>query len=108
MMPRFNLYYVPFPEQIRGIIRGAVQCKQNSYLVLIDSSLTDEQQSFSLKHELSHILLGHFDYDSESYLANIEKVEAEANQYAEQMTDDEFQYIMSYAGKIKRITEEVL
>ena len=70
--------------------------------VMINKEKPYNEQQLTIKHELSHILLGHFQNerakDEEFYLKNYENldIENDANRYADQMTDDEFSELMKY------------
>lgn len=92
-MSNFRIIYKTFPEPLKGSIVGLAGRKGNSYTVLIDESLGDSERKETLKHELSHILLGHLDDDKKPE----EQIEREADQYAAAMTDDEFEQLMKYA-----------
>ena len=105
-MQKFNLGYFVFPECIHGIIYGAVMRNKGTIAVYIDSSLTETEQAFALRHELSHIALNHLDakyqgdgilIDSGFYISDAQ--EAEANEYAERMTDAELSELMKYAER---------
>ena len=93
-MSPFNLIYISFPcpaDAIGGVTRYDV--KTGRYTVAINNQTTDDDQIRTLKHELSHILLGHFLDDEDRDIREIEK---EADDYADQMTDDEFSDLMTY------------
>ena len=108
-MNKFNLIYQPFPEEIQGLIPGFTGHREDDYTVFIDSTQTEEKQDLTLRHELSHLWLGHLDEDkrtetSQAYLDNIDEIEAEANNYADQMTDEELSYLMTFAQSVKRLS----
>lgn len=99
--------YQPMPDEIKGKIPGVTGYDpvKNRYLILIDCELEEAKKRWTLKHELSHILLGHFSDDrtesSQAYLKNIQEVEAEANEYADRMTDHELDCILSVIDDVK-------
>lgn len=97
----FHVEAVPFPEELRGSVRGAVKKCKTGYLILMDESLTEDQYKQTLKHELSHIILGHFEISetetTDEYLRNIEWIEAETDRYADQMTDEDLERLMLWA-----------
>lgn len=97
---RFHVESVPFPKEIQGTVRGAVKKCKTGYLILMDKSLTKDQYKQTLKHELSHIILGHFEISetetTDNYLQNIKWIEAETDSYADQMTDNELADLMKY------------
>ena len=109
-MNKFNLIYQPFPEEIQGLIPGFAGHRGDDYTILIDSTQPEEKQAWTLRHELSHLWLGHLDDDekrtetSQAYLENIDEIEAEANHYADQMTDEELSYLMTFAQSVKRLS----
>lgn len=97
----FRVKSVPFPEELRGFVPGAVRKCKAGYLILMDESLSNEQYKQTLKHELSHIILGHFEISetetTDEYLRNIEWIEAETDRYADQMTDEDLERLMLWA-----------
>ena len=99
-MVRFKLAYQPFPEFIRGRVRGSTMISNGRCMIIIDRDLDEAGRRRYLKHEFAHILLGHFDdpraKDSSSYLWNLAEIEEEADRYADQMTDAEFSELMTY------------
>ena len=56
-----RIKYTEFQEEIRGNITGFTVGGKEDYLVVIDSTLPQEQQQYVLGHELAHIFLNHFD-----------------------------------------------
>ena len=60
-MKNFVLILHPFPEEIQDIVFGIAEfdVKRQCYKIVIDSTRDEETQTRTLKHELSHILLGH-------------------------------------------------
>ena len=56
---RYEVIYRALPIGIHGAV---MELKPNSeYLVLIDNTITEEEQAESLRHELYHIEHGHFE-----------------------------------------------
>lgn len=51
----------PFPETIRGKVRGVTSHDKDGFFVVIDSTRGQVAQRRTLGHELAHIFLGHFD-----------------------------------------------
>ena len=109
-MQRFNLLYWDFPESLHNQVGGWTINQNGSLTVLIDSLLPADKQRFYLKHELAHIALDHM---NKAIPKNSEIVgdcwlisdawEAEANKYAEQMTDEELNHLMQYASCTRKI-----
>jgi Zn-dependent peptidase ImmA (M78 family) len=62
--------------------------------VLIDSTLSEAEQKKTLKHELAHIILNHFELDDR----DIEEIEAEADAKAAIMTDAEMEALVKMAS----------
>ena len=100
MMP-FKVVYQVFPPGLHGIICGGVERRKNGYIILIDSLLTDEEKDHTLRHELSHIILNHFEDVPEDadhgFFCRSETQEAEAEEYANSMTDAELESLMQLA-----------
>ena len=100
-MKPFRLVYVAFPSPADVLGGVAVNdTLSGGYVIAINTIKPAEEQTRTLKHELAHIVLGHvLDERTEtdkSYLENLDAVEAEADCYADQMTDDEFLELMTY------------
>lgn len=94
-MQSFRIKYKPFPANIRGIIRGITGGEPGGMLtVLIDSTLSETEQRKTLKHELAHIVLNHFELDDR----DIKEIEAEADAKAAIMTDAEMEALVRMAS----------
>ena len=96
-MERFRIVYKAFPDPISGYITGITKKKKDHYTIMIDSTLSEDHRDQTLKHELSHIVLGHFDNDR-----SIEDCELEADQHADKMTKEEFADLMTYCYEVVR------
>lgn len=100
-MSPFILVYIAF-QSPADTLDGATVYESGRYVVMINKEKPYNEQQLTIKHELSHILLGHFQNerakDEEFYLKNYENldIENDANRYADQMTDDEFSELMKY------------
>lgn len=92
-MERYKLVYRPLPDSVKGTVCGMTYRCSGKYLVLIDSDLEAVEREKTLKHELSHILLGHF-IDNEKNQAEKER---EAEEHAEAMTNEEFSFLLDFA-----------
>lgn len=56
---RYEVIYRPLPIGIQGAV---IELEPNSeYLVLIDNTITEEEQAEALRHELYHLEHGHFE-----------------------------------------------
>lgn len=101
-MERFRLVYTTFPAPADTAGGFAVRVhEKGSITILINREKPEDVQRWMLKHELSHVLLGHLTDgrvkpNSFSYHNDNPEVEDEANQYADQMTDEEFSELMAY------------
>lgn len=108
-MTPFSLKYVPFPEDLHGKIPGFTVVKGNDYFILIDSNMPESEQTHILKHELAHIVLNHQEltkpveeintFGDDMFGPGWLTREAEADAYADAMTDQEFQTLLSYQIK---------
>ena len=102
-MMKFRLLYREFPDDMHGKARAFVLLKGDHAIICIDSWLPNEQQEKSLRHELAHLWLDHLikplpaDADPDARFIDSESLEAEANRYAEAMTQDEFNALMQWA-----------
>ena len=90
---KYRIIYKAFPAALRGVVRGLTSLRGNLYTVLIDALLDDPERKETLKHELSHVVLGHLLEDQRS----VEDLEREADAYAAAMTDDELQQLIAMA-----------
>lgn len=103
LMIRFKLFYYEFPASIHGKARACVLLKGDHAVIIIDSLLPKDQQERSLKHELAHLWLNHLfrpvPDDADIYKGHIDsdKWEAEADRYAEAMTQEEYEALMQWA-----------
>ena len=79
-MKHFRTYYRPLP----GGVKAAVRPCKDEYIILINSTLPEDQQRRELKHELAHIYLDHYAQHSKPIAA----IEEEANAMADTMTDE--------------------
>lgn len=94
-MSNYRIIYRAFPEPLRGSVFGLTSRGNNSYTVLVDASLSDSKRKETLKHELSHILLGHLEDDKKP----VDVIEREAEQYAATMTDEDLERLIQYGKK---------
>ena len=86
----FRILYIPFPNEIKGLVGAGVEKESDdSYLILIDSDLSEQKQDFTLRHELAHVALGHLENGSGVFGRGWEQREKEADSTAEKMTVDE-------------------
>jgi len=92
-MEKITLCYAAFPG-IANAFGGLTRISPSGKVsILINTGRTDEEQKRTLKHEFSHIILGHL-WDDRihgedlSYLDDNPEVEDEADRYADQMTDE--------------------
>ncbi len=93
-MQSFKLDYRPFPPELHGKIRGITGVKPNGKtIVLIDSTLSETERKKTLKHELAHIVLGHF-LDTEQ--RDVMELEAEAEAKADSMTEEELNGLLQW------------
>ena len=97
-MIKYIIAYVPFPDDIHGTVTGMVQFNEQTeqYNILIDSNLPAEEQRFTLKHEFGHIMMCHLT-DSDKTMA---VRECEADNFADSITDAEFDVLMSLSKEI--------
>ncbi len=97
-MSPFRLIYEAFPAAA-DMLDGVTMYENGKYVIMINKIKSADEQTQAVKHELSHILLGHFDNrtkGADMYLKNLAEVEDEADRYADQMTDEELAYLMTY------------
>ena len=93
-MQNFRLKYKPFPPELHGQLAGITGGKPDGNLtVIIDSTLSEEEQKKTLKHELAHIALGHFQNTGRDMM----RLEEEADAKADRMTDTELEALMQWA-----------
>ena len=100
-MIAFNLVYRSFPEVLHGAAHAFTVVDAKGHCVIfVDQDLDELTKHHAIKHELSHIVLGHFEddrtKDNRTYLDNIDEIEREANDYADQMSEEVFADLMTY------------
>lgn len=113
-MVKFKLIYRAFPEleQFKdnlpdNVCWGFTILNEQGCFVLIDKDATEQQQAFTLRHELAHLALDHLEqtkpmaaidsYGDDMFGDGWIDREREADQYAANMTDAEFARLMQYA-----------
>lgn len=74
MTANYKVYYLDFPEDVRGCVR---LLDDGSYIIGINKALSDQDKEKTLRHELAHIRLDHF-HDPRP----IWEIEAEAEEAA--------------------------
>lgn len=67
----YKVYYLPFPETIRGAVH---LCKNGDYIIGINEKLSRDEAAKTLRHELHHIRKNHF-FDPRQ----LDAIEAEAD-----------------------------
>ena len=100
-MSPFGLVYMEFPHP--ADVAGGFTMRNpasGKITVLINTLKPEKDQKYFLKHELSHIVLGHTEdkriTGDASYLDKYPDIEDDANRYADQMTDEELSELMKY------------
>ena len=97
--------YMPFPDGIHEHFAGfaTYSHEKKQYQIIINSRYPEERQKRSLKHEYGHIMLGHIlssDPEPEYPSPEFDAREAAADEYADNMTDAEFDALYSISKKI--------
>ena len=90
-MSHFKLAFMPFPDEFKPGTGYTLKKNDDLFLILIDSNQDEEIQKLTLRHELAHISLNHFDKPFQ------EEMEIEAEAKAMTMTEEEFANLMQYA-----------
>lgn len=85
-----NVFYRPFPAACGGTVHGLVSSSRGRITILIDSSQDEQTQRKALRHELAHVVLGHLEDTTRS----TSQIEAEAEDLAARMTDEEMEKIL--------------
>lgn len=92
-MAKITLVYATLSSTADGL-RGITRISPSGTVtIIINAGMTENEQKQTLKHELSHIILGHLwdervNGDDLSYLDDHPEIEDEADRYADQMTDE--------------------
>ena len=100
-MIQFTVKYMAFPEDLRGKTLGTTIESTNiddRFVILIDSTRTPEVQKQTVKHELAHIFLNHF---HQPWKTEAQR-EAEAEEKAIMMTDEEMYSLLRRAVNIRQ------
>ncbi len=88
----FRLVYRPFPADCGGMVPGLLSGAGGRLLIAIDSNQDTATQARALRHELAHLVLNHLEDERP-----LRELEAEADMYADQMTETEFSELMKGA-----------
>lgn len=101
-MVRVKLVYRDFPSPADVAFGGVTRYdpKSQRIVIMINTVRSEDDQLRTLKHEIAHIMLGHLSDDrikgeDLSYLDDHPEIEDEANQYADQMTDETLAELVS-------------
>jgi Zn-dependent peptidase ImmA (M78 family) len=101
-MTKIDILFFPFPAYMHNRLGGFVTYSGGRCLIAIDRSQPEEVQQHCLKHEFGHIMLNHIlsddpepEYGTPEFYAR----ENEADEYAHNMTDAEFNVLLSMSGK---------
>lgn len=100
-MTRFAVNYMAFPEDMRGKTLGTTIENPNNadqFVILIDNTQSPEVQKQTIKHELAHIFLNHFHQPWKTE----EQREAEAEEKAIRMSDNEMHTLLNMAVNIRQ------
>lgn len=92
-MQAFTLIYKPFPAECCGEVHGIISGAGGRVRIIIDSNQDEQTQRHALRHELAHLACGHLSDN----VRTVRQLEAEADEYAERMTDAEFNELMKGA-----------
>lgn len=96
---RFSVVYVGLSHSLRNIDGITIYiAKQDKYIVLIDTNKTEQQQKQALKRELVHVFLKH----AERNMNNEEK-KREAEIKGNDLTDNQLNYLLSFADNIEHL-----
>ena len=93
-MKQIKVIYAAFPKETQGNVFGFTFENKSSFVVMIDSTQSTERQKKTLKHEVAHIILGHFEQEDRP----IQDIETEASEKAATMTDADLEMILSKAA----------
>lgn len=89
-MESFTLIYRPFPPDCGGDVHGIISGAGERAMIIIDSAQDEQTQQRALRHELAHLALNHLS----DFERTVEQLEAEADDYAERMSESEFEELM--------------
>ena len=100
-----DILYFPFPDYMHDHFGGFATYAGGRYRILIDNRQPEELQLRALKHEYSHIMLGHLFTAAPEYPSpEFDAQEAAADAYADAMTEAEFSALLSMSEKVYRDT----
>ena len=100
-MTKIDILFFPFPAYLRNHFGGFATYAGGRYKIVIDRSQPEELQQRFLKHEYGHIMCGHLSSDTEPEYGTPEfdAREAEADAYADNMTDTEYNVLLSLSTR---------
>ena len=106
-MKPFTLFYGRFPRACEKKLNGVTGKTPNGkYIVWINTEMDEATQAHTLRHELAHL---HFRHSEKTdYEEHFERYEREANEYADKMTGEELEYLLSFCTGKKTIPEGML
>lgn len=105
-MPYFTLIYSRFPAGCKGFLNGiAMKTPNGNYIVWIDTDKDEATQAFTLRHELAHLFFKHLEQGEANTEEEYQEREREADKYAERITPEELNYLLSFCTGTKTIND---
>ena len=108
-MPYYRIFYCRFPAAWQGKTFGIASLfPDGQFIVLINTEADEATQAHALRHELAHLFYKHLERDEARTKEEYQAREREADEYADKMTGEELEYLLSYCTGKKTIPEEVI
>lgn len=104
-MPEYMIVYYRFPAACSEKLYGACLKSGGRYVVMIDNSRDEATQANTLKHELAHLFYKHLEQEETKTEEEYQAMEREADEYADKMTGEEFEYLLSFCTGKKVIPD---
>mgnify|MGYP003369982427 CR=1 FL=1 len=97
-MTKIDILFFPFPDYMFNHFGGFCTFSGGRYRVIIDNRQPEQLQQRFLKHEFGHIMCGHLlssDPEPEYLSPEFDAREAEADAYADAMSEAEYAALLS-------------
>ena len=105
-MPYYRIFYCRFPAACEGKLYGIASLfPDGQYIILINTEMDEATQAHALRHELAHLFFKHLDREEAQTEEELQAREQEADEYADKMTGEELEYLLSFCTGRKTIKE---
>ena len=108
-MTKYILLYGRFPAGCEGKLYGvSIKNPNGTYAVWINTEMDEAIQAHALRHELAHLVLEHLEQEDPETEEAYQERERITNEYADNMTTGELEYLLSFCTQKKEVPESFI